>query len=392
MPHAAADVQSFNNFSYDATNHPLLSTTFAYAGTVVPEIVAQKSYWLLLGLHIALWLIWQFRLYEDIGGLERYGDADGPWAVSETALVTVNSMCVIFQAFYTRACTQRYSLLSNDLSAIFQAGHNANLWIKLVLETMPEYHQLVSRWSHLYMLVFVISLKHGEVTNAALFDELVRTRKLTPEERDCLTSYDNGQIQLVLGDWMRRGIEAGQARLPRGHHAKPPAMMRQCFQCLTEMDNTRFHLLQKIYLPVPYHYFQFLNLLVMLTSVMWAYGMSRYNSFFAPVTYMITSFFYFGVVTLGNMFAHPFGDDFVDFPVHFWLEGFLKNSQNFIHSNYPGGAENMRKAAFVHRRESELVTTKSGRLAPRRSSDVTSAESRMVPLRSHSDEDLDDDE
>jgi len=314
---------------------------------------------------------------------ETYAEEDGFFFLSPHCLATINAMTVFFEVFYTNQCYDRYFLLSRQVNEVFQSCHRFSFSLKALLGTKREYFGLVMRFVRVSLILFLAFVKFGDDINDELFEELVDLQLLTPEEHADLARYTGPQIQLVLLDWMMRGTQAGHGKLSKEQPAKAPAMLRDAFAKLVGLDVAQKDVLQTIRMPVPYQYFQLLNLTVSINICTWAYSMSRTDSVFGPLAYICVSFVFIGMMTLANLFASPFGEDEVDFPLHEWMNTFLSNQVAYMESGYPGGAsslEAMATSGALGYHNDILLTERQTQTSRRLSSNTDLASARLMLL------------
>eukprot|EP00931_Biecheleriopsis_adriatica_P100127 TRINITY_DN7517_c0_g1_i1.p1 TRINITY_DN7517_c0_g1~~TRINITY_DN7517_c0_g1_i1.p1 ORF type:complete len:417 (+),score=57.87 TRINITY_DN7517_c0_g1_i1:128-1378(+) len=343
-------------FVYDASELSIIATACRLSHTVAPHVLSSSGFWIFLALNLSLWIFWKLRVYEKFDVLSEYADEDGVFYVSHTCLATINNMTVFFEVFYTNQCYQRYFLLSKQVNNLFQASHRFSFSVKALLDSRRDYFALVMRFSRVSLILFLAFVKHGEAVNNELFEEMLALQLVTPEEHEILSGYTGPQKQLVLLDWMMRGTQAGHQKVSALLPAKAPNMLRDAFLHLGGLDAAQKEVLQTIRMPVPFQYFQLLNLMVSINICSWAYGMSRTESIFGPLVYACVSFIFLGMMVLANMFAHPFGDDEVDFPIHEWMALFFSNEVAYMESGYPGGDKTLEAIADAGSDFSERLT------------------------------------
>jgi len=88
-------------------------------------------------------------------------------------------------------------------------------------------------------------------------------------------------------------------------------------------------------LPLPYQYFQIMNLMLFTNFSMWAYGMGMYDSWIASFIFVCSLLIFLGMKELSACLSDPFGDDAVDFPLNRWIEESWRAAHFFLESDCP---------------------------------------------------------
>merc|ERR1712014_29603 len=89
-------------------------------------------------------------------------------------------------------------------------------------------------------------------------------------------------------------------------------------------------------MPVPFHYFHILNIMVIINVSLWCYKMATTLSVFSPFTSMMAELIFLGMMELASKLSNPFGNDDVDFPAYTWLEEFIDTAFKLMESQHPG--------------------------------------------------------
>lgn len=320
-------------FVYHPENQGLLLTSLRWSHTVWPHVFNRAGFWLFLLLHLFLWYSYR------TGALPRElvdDDAGGTFSLSWADIQMVSSIIVFFQVFYTSQCYQRYLQLNLLINQAFRSSHRFCFELKVYTAgTTPNHVRLAIRWMRTNLIMFFLEIRNGPLQPDQL-DGIVDIGLLKPMEASFLRSYSSAQRSLIMIDWIARVSLAAQELAP----IKGPAITKALTDRILQVDEAQKDCMDIVRMPVPFQYFHLLNMMICINVALWAYGMAMTETIFGPISFFFTACIFIGMLELAKLFADPFGEDEVDFPLHIWLEKFLENQAAFIEYEYPDAEQN----------------------------------------------------
>jgi len=357
------------------TEDGILSNAMSVSGTVLPTVLERPLFWFALLAHLAVWLCFY---YEVMPG--RFKPAP-KWVLEWNEVKVVTAITTFFQVFYISQCYNRYVHLYTHVRTLLTDMTLILFDIRIRCRAhFPKHAWLASRYIVAAGLLVLQGVDpHALSTDAELrgsgdeseaesedsadegqsrvlvakgFESTPRSarsralsstprpvarsrqpeflkRLLRPDERASLQAMKEAEQPLVLLRWGCEVLDLGYsgAGVPAG--PKQAAIMR-----LFTLHAGMRKLLEVIELPVPFQYFQLLNLMVCVNIFSWAYIMGASPAFGSPLVFILCELTFMGLMELASDLSNPFGHDEVDFPMHRWLTDFLQQAEMVLECRY----------------------------------------------------------
>lgn len=89
---------------------------------------------------------------------------------------------------------------------------------------------------------------------------------------------------------------------------------------------------------VPFELIHLINIMVMGTLLLLAYGMGVTHSMLAPIFFFVIALVFLGVLDVNAKLWNPFGEDKVDLPLNLWAQEFLKGLAAMLDYEHDGAS------------------------------------------------------
>eukprot|EP00927_Polykrikos_kofoidii_P014968 TRINITY_DN16627_c0_g2_i1.p1 TRINITY_DN16627_c0_g2~~TRINITY_DN16627_c0_g2_i1.p1 ORF type:complete len:342 (+),score=49.12 TRINITY_DN16627_c0_g2_i1:138-1163(+) len=294
--------------TYDA-GASIIGTAIRISSSVLPEVVSQPEFWILLTVNIVVKIsvAWGFYTPE-------FYSLQLPLGLTGVT----GSLMTFFVCFYNGQQFGRYNYLYETAQALFE--HTLEFASMLRVQ-MP--HKGIRRKAAKLMIGSAF-LTFFEMTNAqvstAEFRVLHKLRLLTKDEIMILKKHmrhceDDAIPSFMLLQWA--------CSLVISWIEDKPAREDMIAAFLSKAGRVRAcqaHVKDTMDLPMPFQYFHIMNLMLALNLILWAYSLGCQDSLFAPVIFMFVQMMFQGIRELSTSLADPFGHDEVDFPINKWMQ------------------------------------------------------------------------
>jgi predicted membrane chloride channel (bestrophin family) len=292
---------------YDA-DISIFATIFSWRGTILPMVITRPIFWMQIILHLTL-------AYIDYS--PNYDLPELAW----TTLTIPTSLVVFFIVFYAGQSYARFFALYGHCVGI---SGGIMCWVAMIKVTLSK--DATIRWNCTRYLLACQHMVYYSLHAGAVTDEewavIVGREMLTIREIEVIKSYE-GFKPLLLITWALDEVKF-QIDSDKSENAIVTSMNYRHFQgCAFEIRGHMSQIINQLKQPVPWPYFHLLNLMVLVTLTLVAYGLVGYGD---PIlTFFIHSIIctiFIGMKNLAVAMSDPFGDDAIDFK----LEAFLNAS------------------------------------------------------------------
>lgn len=298
---------------YD-TNDGIFITAVRFWGTIIPEVMSGKEFWILLVLNILVRTTRAYGIFDP----ETF-DADLPWELTGVT----GSLMAFFVCFYNGHQFGRYNMLYDVTQELNEVLIELNSKLRVEIPDRSVQRKIAKLvLASIYIFYFERTGTGdggGKISKAELY-QLWRMELLSDDDIRAVTNHcrhlksDSVASFLVL-QW---AIE-----LLMCHTEDKPAREDMLAGFQTQMYKVRHCqtiVTQTMELPMPFQYFHIMNLMLVLNLVLWAYSLGCQDSYFAPIIYMFVQMMFQGIRELSTSLADPFGEDEVDFDINDWMK------------------------------------------------------------------------
>jgi len=276
-------------------------------------------------------------------------------AINLTALGIPTSLTIFFIDFYSGQCYERFYRLYEACVGISGA---TMCWTAMLKIHLPQEDPDV-QWN---CVRYILAAQHGlyyTLRDFGMSDEewkvILERQMLTPEEKNLVETYQ-GFAPLLQITWALQEVKCQlqayeTVPLPLSHTWKEFCELG--FKLRQDMSLV-VNLLKQ---PVPYPYFHLLNLMVLLTLSLVAYGLvGNAHPVITMAVHAIVCVIFIGMKNQAIAMADPFGHDAIDFKVEGFLQAGYRNVVAHLiedrppqGSNLPDGLVNPLAAATTAR-------------------------------------------
>mmetsp|Transcript_29158 Transcript_29158/g.61994 ORF Transcript_29158/g.61994 Transcript_29158/m.61994 type:complete len:379 (+) Transcript_29158:84-1220(+) len=302
----------------------LLFTCFNLINSVVPKVLCRPSFWFLLGVHCALTTLQHLEILEesdDNGNFLSIGKAD---------LSLIMPITIFFEVFYPSQCYSRYMQTFNDVKSILFHVRVYSIQLKTHCGT-PELRPQC-RLALRYLLASVMSFFfeiHSQSTEDE-WDMVLDEGLLTQQEvafLDTLPCSRDRHMHLL--HWSFDVLKMAFSK-----STSPPNVMKDSINVGLKISQLQSAINDIITMPVPFQYFQLLNMMVTFVLLIMSYAMSHKVSFFGSISFFLIELVLIGMLEVAIQLSDPFGEDDVDFSVHDWALEHASTAINIIEMDF----------------------------------------------------------
>eukprot|EP00928_Gymnodinium_smaydae_P066006 TRINITY_DN4906_c0_g1_i1.p1 TRINITY_DN4906_c0_g1~~TRINITY_DN4906_c0_g1_i1.p1 ORF type:complete len:373 (+),score=65.17 TRINITY_DN4906_c0_g1_i1:70-1119(+) len=176
-----------------------------------------------------------------------------------------------------------------------------------------------------------------------------RTPDLSPTSVGCISQEEWAQL-VALGLLEPDDLHAVQKHCKElGKRAIPSFILIQWIMKLYRCRIDRMHnvdmslynlrkcqqeIIETLELPMPFHYFHLMNLMIMLNLSLWAYALALEDSYIGNVIFLALQVMFQGLRELSVNLADPYGDDAVDFPLDQWMSELYVRASSLVEDEW----------------------------------------------------------
>eukprot|EP00277_Geminigera_cryophila_P038127 CAMPEP_0173099218 /NCGR_PEP_ID=MMETSP1102-20130122/35347_1 /TAXON_ID=49646 /ORGANISM="Geminigera sp., Strain Caron Lab Isolate" /LENGTH=770 /DNA_ID=CAMNT_0013992167 /DNA_START=70 /DNA_END=2382 /DNA_ORIENTATION=- len=340
---------------------------FSYRGTAVEMVTQSASFWILVGLHVLLWVtrFYHCQLHEgwDASPPVPHPDQDkcGPnmalrdilrshWKLSLGDISPLSGLTTFLVVFYNGNCFSRYNSMYGECIAIQGKLHNMSLYLRTYY-TSPSTRWNVIRYPLASHFIFYWSMQQRYFLwkksqfadkDPGTFEELVNNTLiakgvLIPKEGEALTNYPANKHKLLF-TWSIIALKRiMQAPLESGGEGGNPmlndpteqtALITSLKEEIIGMRGAIGKIDNSMLFPIPFQYFHVVNVVLKLDLLLLAYAFlfididaNPNGSPWSLIAYPLICFVLLGLIEVANAMADPFGSDACDFNQHAILNG-----------------------------------------------------------------------
>eukprot|EP00747_Dinoflagellata_sp_TGD_P180935 gnl/TRDRNA2_/TRDRNA2_34216_c0_seq1.p1 gnl/TRDRNA2_/TRDRNA2_34216_c0~~gnl/TRDRNA2_/TRDRNA2_34216_c0_seq1.p1 ORF type:complete len:426 (+),score=53.68 gnl/TRDRNA2_/TRDRNA2_34216_c0_seq1:115-1392(+) len=309
------------------------STAVRMTGTVVPHVLGRWGFWLFFAIHIL------------VGCLYRSGILIGAehkktvLYISWSDMAVVSGITTFSVLFYSNHTFDRYMEIYKVTREMLAHLYEFVYWQALLIGPVSKPHMRVATRFFVCSIFLFFFETSGEISERE-WNELLRLELLKPDEKEYLDHFTNQQRRTLLLHWSGKLTRSGFILNKRA----PANGLSSMLGLLLKARETQQEVLDLLRLPMPFAYFQLLNIMIVVNLLLWAYGMGISDSMFAPFIYFFSALTFMGIMELASQLADPFGNDAVDFDQNGWMAEVLNNSAVVLEYHYVDADENFKKA------------------------------------------------
>jgi len=302
---------------YEPSDINEITWTTRWRGSIVQDVLQEKTIWMLTGVHIAL-LYAKLYLDWDLGAL---------WVKEDNAAATALSLLVFFAVFYSGNCYARYnayyaSCMGMQSAVVSYAG--------LLRTYFPEadgkalWNACRFMVASVYLLYFELA-GDGSMGGQSVTDEewgiMFRLSLLHPSEREIIQNHAGPRFML-LQRWALDGMLVMLDKQPKkAADAALGPFQEQALALRGHCAAIRNTLKQ----PVPFPYYHTLVLMLLVNLLLYAYVLTNVGSLWSIPCFFVTAFVLLGFKETAIALSDPFGTDAVDFDTDHLLSRIMVN-------------------------------------------------------------------
>lgn len=336
-------------FKYNASEGILRTTFMPIMRPIVSETVASQEFWFFFSVHLILRACFSFGV---LGSVEGHSVFDLDW----DTLGVIAAMTTYFNVDYSRLCYNRYSGFYKLTSKLFETifGGAGTLSYVLNGDDMDGVVRLSFRYMVASLWLCASEAKYHEEDDGVMsedeWDEMISRGILRMEEQRVLEKVHPDERSTLLLRWAAHVVYVGAKKAML--HPNPTILLGLNLCSARKLQSK---LRADLNCPVPFQYFHFLNMMILINIILWAWKMAITDSWFAPIIFFFAQLIFKGMLDLASQISNPFGHDTVDFPMHTWLLEALQDANAMLDNREPAESRPTRYAQKL-REEMPLVS------------------------------------
>lgn len=296
----------------------------AFSNSAVRKAAWRLEFWLFIAVHFCTWY------WKDLPDITD----DARLSLSWKTTGIVASMSTFFLVFYVNHVFTRYGQIYYFVRKMFDGAWTTVWEMKIHCKAKDsKWLRLCTRYLSATLMIVLYDPRsvRCEVPERE-WDKLVALQLLGPEEVIVLRPLLREQAGAVTLHWAARVMMAFAQEVGLSSQ-----MYRSLMDRISCMRLVQQQAMDSVRLLIPFPYFHFINLLLVLNLGILAYAYAMMTSVFAPIGFFISLMVFAATIELNANLADPLRHREIDFPIRPWLAKFISEIMHF--QGFDGAAD-----------------------------------------------------
>lgn len=313
-------------FNYDP-NMSFFKWASTFSNSAVRKAAWRLEFWLFIAVHFCTWY------WKDLPDAPDVTD-DARLSLSWNTTSVVASMSTFFLVLYVNLVFTRYGQIYYFVRLMFDGAWTTVWEMKIHCKAKDsKWLRLCTRYLSATLMIVLYDPRsvRCEVPERE-WDKLVALQLLGPEEVIVLRPLLREQAGAVTLHWTARVVMA---------FAQDVGLSNQMYRSILDriywMRRVQQQAVDSVRLLMPFPYFHFVNLVLVLNLGVLAYAYAMMTSVFAPIGFFILLVAFAATIELNANLADPLRHREIDFPMRPWLAKFISEIMHF--QGFDGAAD-----------------------------------------------------